>query len=214
MKTVSLRQVAARIPRESLSREAHAEATAQGVTLACKRGCSYCCHQTTGAHPIEVLNLAGFLRATLSPKELARLREHLASTAATIRALSSVERGRRRIPCGLLAEDGSCRAYRHRPLRCVAMNSTSATDCVDPMGGHVHVDVPGVRRWLAAIYALNVEVAHGQVGLENIEVELTLALEIALRIPDAEQQWLRGQRIFRSAYTTSLLPVDEWRSAR
>jgi hypothetical protein len=55
--------------------------------LACKAGCSYCCHFKVGARAEEVFQIVDYVRTKFSAPRLQRLQEDVARNAATTRPI-------------------------------------------------------------------------------------------------------------------------------
>ncbi len=92
---------------------------------ACTRGCSSCCHVHVEATGSEIEAVAVLVRATRTPEALDELTVALARAAD----LTPEARWAARVPCALLAADGTCSVHEARPLRCRAFHSCSAEAC-------------------------------------------------------------------------------------
>lgn len=96
----------------------------------CKRGCSYCCHQTVLALPHEIFYLAEHLKDKFSPDALSKILER----ASTKNDKGKHESLKKRLtviePCPLLHPTGKfCRAYTARPMACRIYLSKSVESC-------------------------------------------------------------------------------------
>lgn len=182
-----------------------------GRPPACRRGCSMCCYQAVAVSPIEVLNLAGYLRATRSPDALSSLRitlyARLSGVAAAPRHPGSGKPLGYAAPCALLSPDGACTVYQHRPLSCVGYHSLDAAACADRGGLHPYVGPP-----LQTALAIRTGLSIGceEAGLHGGPVELTAALAAALADPHLEDRWRRGEPVFAAA----ALGDDHWHEVR
>ena len=78
--------------------------------LACRRGCTACCHVQLSLSPLEAERVQGALRAG-DPG----LRERVRARA---QALAAQEQVPAQAPCVMLEEDGHCAVYAARPLVC------------------------------------------------------------------------------------------------
>ncbi len=181
-----------------------AQVAALAPEVACRPGCSACCHQDIPATVPEVLNLAGYLQAHLRPAALEQLRATIAERAAAIRqAPSRKARWQKRLPCGLLGEGGLCRGHKHRPIECAGYTSYDADACA--RGGTIPADA--VQGHAGAAVAATTCIGLDLLGREARPLELTLGLEIALSAPDAEARWQRGEAVFAAAH---LRESPEW----
>lgn len=104
-----------------LSRGGHGE-------VACRSGCSHCCHQSVGITPLEGFAIVEHLRHTRSPEDLAAITSQLERRVAETAGLRPSEQYSPRFPCVFLA-DGACSIYPVRPLVCRGMNSLDAEAC-------------------------------------------------------------------------------------
>lgn len=96
--------------------------------VACRQGCSHCCHQTVGVTPLEAFAIVAHLLRTRSDEELTELSATLGERVRETRGLSAAEQYSPRFPCVFL-EDGACSIYEARPLVCRGMNSLDADAC-------------------------------------------------------------------------------------
>ena len=169
-----------------------------GPAVACKKGCSHCCHQFVTALIPEVLRLADEVRASYSEERLDALRERMSVYLA---AVEGIPRELRiptvRLACPLLESD-LCGAFEARPLACRRHNSLEVQACIERR--------QGARQSPAVANAEQTKIGDGlltgwAIGLRRSRlqealVELIPALDIALRIPDAAERYLRGEPVF------------------
>ncbi len=167
-----------------------------GVGLACKRGCSWCCHLDVTVTAPEVLVLARYLREHLSPEELAELKGKVAALGDQIRGMDAQARALSGKRCALLTNN-ECSAYLVRPLACRGWNSFDANRCEEA------TRTPGAKNPTDAVrLAIYQGTRDGllaglhEAGYHAETYELTAALRLVLETPDAEERWLRGERVF------------------
>lgn len=126
-------------------------------TLACRAGCSWCCHFSIELRPVEAIHIAEFVARELSPAERQRVLQEAASNDVLLHALDEIERMRRNVKCPFLNE-GRCTIYAARPQTCRNYHATDVTGCrrsfeepdnldIDPdyaplvyQSGNAHVD--------------------------------------------------------------------------
>jgi Fe-S-cluster containining protein len=163
--------------------------------LACAAGCAWCCHKRVGVAVPEVIRIADYLRAVLTPPQMQALLERIEQTLEKRR-----QRAPNPQPCPLLV-DNRCAAYAVRPLTCRGFNSSDAGLCqasiMENARATVPVYPPQLRLMTLVLDGMRSGLAES--GLKNELLELTAALAIALKVEDAADEWLQGRPVFASA---------------
>jgi len=171
----------------------------------CDEGCAWCCHVSVLVAPAEALRIAAHLRATRSPEELAQVRARIADVAEKTREATQEERMKMRLACPLLdVERGSCTIHEVRPGMCRAYNSCDVKACVNAYEtGDLRAPIPGNKGQQDGVTAVWVGMlaASALAGLDATVVELSAAIDLALREEDAAERWLNGERLFEIART-------------
>jgi Fe-S-cluster containining protein len=169
--------------------------------IACRAGCSFCCHLRVLTTIPEVLRIAGYLQQELQDGALRAIKDRTARHRAATAGRNAAERRRLRLACPLLV-DGMCLAYEVRPLSCRGWNSIDVSVCEsdfhDP-SQVIKVPVYGPQYEVSSFIQLGLDQGLDAVGLQHDRVELPEALEIALETDDVANRWLRGERIFTPA---------------
>ena len=178
-------------------------------TVACRRGCSHCCHglRVEVLAP-EALNIASHLRRSLDRAELVELSSALRARAQSARDMSSQEQWRAQTPCVFLdrASD-SCTIYERRPIVCQFHHSLdraqcerAATDQDATIPRHAAAeDLYGLAQ---AALLLSCE----ERGMDARSRELASAVELALGAHDVAERWASGEPVFDDA---AFRPRDE-----
>jgi Fe-S-cluster containining protein len=173
------------------SRARHDERLANvpdATTLACKAGCSWCCHFSVDIRPVEAFSILAFIKQHLPKQEQARVRKEIAANHAVLKDLSDLERVQRNLKCAFLS-DGRCAIYAARPQTCRNYHATDATGCqksfdepdnldIDPdfaplvyQAGGAHVDAfskaMGDAGYDIAAYELNAALMAAMANLEE-----------------------------------------------
>ena len=107
-----------------------AETSAQ---VACKPGCSYCCHRIVSATIPEILVIVGAIQAK-GPDEVAKVVAALEAYVKNMEPRYTYHAMATPTPCPFLAND-LCSIYEVRPFGCRMLNSTSAEVCKGWLGG-------------------------------------------------------------------------------
>ncbi len=169
--------------------------------IACRAGCSHCCHEKVLVVAPEAVRLAEHLRETLPAAAFERLVERVRETDTVTRGLSRAERTSRSIACPLLDRDGTCSAYVARPIVCGGWVSLDVDACArrqgDPSAPVPPVFVAGYAAANAALAGLGK--ACFDAGLDGTPLELVAALRVALERPNAAERFLAKRPIFAPA---------------
>jgi Fe-S-cluster containining protein len=170
----------------------------------CKEGCSWCCQGAKVDVLVpEALAIIEHQRARLSPEELERFRENIASAAAYFREMTIESRRESRYPCPLLDEaSGRCTIYEVRPMLCRAYNSLDEGQCErackEPLYGH-DIPIDASRQGIFVSISFELQSAIHDAGMDSRWFDLINALHLALAEPDAGDRWAKGDRVFDAA---------------
>jgi Fe-S-cluster containining protein len=178
-----------------------------GRALACKAGCTYCCHNVVMATAPEIFLAASELRAQHD-------RAFVADVAGRCNATGQSRDGQpggRKPPCPLL-QNGLCSVYSARPSVCRKHNSFDVGACIAAFEGGGG-DIPIRRFDQEAFECCAVALITGMRLWDERQgsvFELSGALGIVLQDPQAEQKWLAGEDVFKGVASQSKLPgIDE-----
>jgi Fe-S-cluster containining protein len=161
-------------------------------TLACRAGCSWCCHFTVDVRPAEVFRILDVVEQSFAAEDKARLYAEVRANSAVLQGLSEDERMTRNLKCPFLNE-GRCTIYAARPQSCRNYHATDVAGCEqsyeDP--GNLDID-PDFAPYVYQAGAAHVEAfstAMGDSGYDVNAYELNGALEAALADPTARQRF-------------------------
>jgi hypothetical protein len=206
----------ARAVPEILELVAQADKDAQAMTsgaleeypppspIACKEGCSWCCHVKVTVCAPEVIRIADYLRRTLGPEELSKVHQRIIDADDKTRGMTGEERRASKLVCPLLVDD-RCSIYAVRPLPCSGWVSLDAEACKSEYQN----TVPGkdiypetYQPQHESYHSLQAGVGLGvaQEGLDGSVLELNAALRIALDRPNAGERWAQGRQVFSLAH--------------
>jgi Fe-S-cluster containining protein len=170
------------------------------VAVACRRGCSHCCHMQVEILPPEAFALAAWLKRQLDASALDAVRNRLRGNAARTRQLGDEGRKRANMPCALLGSDGACTAYAARPAQCRRFHSTHLPTCEASFAAP---DDDSISSPAHPLVMHNVQVVvtvaqHGlrDAGLDSTPRDMNLALLEALEGSTAERRWRDGKKAF------------------
>ena len=170
------------------------------LTLACERGCNYCCHQRVEIRPYEAFVLAEHVRARMTAQR-ADVVMRLAANRARIAPLTPLQHTQAGIACALLV-DGACSVYEARPAACRKYYSLSVETCrnafehpTEPLTGPLEDDNLRLAGNAVALgYARGVE----ESGRDADRYELHAALLEALENPKSSKRYRAGKKAFVS----------------
>ena len=164
--------------------------------IACRKGCSFCCHLAVEVTVLEAV--AVWRRASASPQLTAAILE-TASQSANVPAM---ERWRKKVPCPMLGPDGACQVYEDRPGSCRAYVSVDVAACERALvtAGTDQEDlgvpiIPFPRKIETAI-SIGVRRGCAAENLQSSNVELTAALHLLATDATAASRWLGGETVF------------------
>lgn len=162
------------------------------IPVACKKGCSHCCHIRVSASAPEILFTAKIIRQRGAGLAARVEAAHLHTKDYDIQA-----RARHPHPCPLLEND-ACSIYELRPLTCRFAASADAAICARSyrnLSGE-NIPTPLLNLRGSNAYAVAVAAALKRAGLPYHAYELNAGLARALANDNAEAAWLAGEDIF------------------
>jgi Fe-S-cluster containining protein len=114
---------------QSQQRHDQAIASAPDVsTLACRAGCTWCCHFSVDVRAVEVFRILDHIEREFSPEQKARVFDEIRVNSAKMRDLDEMQRMTRNVKCPFLSE-GRCSIYAARPQTCRNYHATSVVGC-------------------------------------------------------------------------------------
>ncbi|MFA6289043.1 MAG: YkgJ family cysteine cluster protein [Opitutaceae bacterium] len=169
------------------------------ATVACRAGCSHCCHGPVDVQAHEVFFAAEHIQLNFSPDELAGVIERTAARRARIAGLSSDDRDRVRQPCALLHADGRCSIYQGRPEACRVHHTSDAAACeahaADPSVDLDPVYIPVLRARMFAVM-IGMDEAIEAAGFDDRSYDFGSALHEALTNSLCRVLWMRRKHAF------------------
>jgi Fe-S-cluster containining protein len=170
--------------------------------IACKKGCSACCHAKVLVVAPEVLRIAAHLREALGEAALGALLQRVREADEKTRGLSRAARAEARVPCPLLDAEGGCSVHAARPLVCRSWTSYDAGACEryrEAPSGRLSPPQYAVGHELAQAVLAGLGKACFDAGRDGTPLELIAALRIALERPNAGERWHRRLPVMQLA---------------
>lgn len=161
-----------------------ANAVNEGVSLACRSGCSHCCHVRVEVLEPEVFKITRFLNS-LPAAALSQFTDRLEKHA---QAVAGMTLDTHRHPCPFL-ENQRCLIYPIRPAVCRKGHSLDVQPC-EQGATTVPQSVAIVAQSEAIIQGA--ASAYHAAGLVVDGHELGTAVLAALKNPNAPEQWMAG----------------------
>jgi Fe-S-cluster containining protein len=170
-----------------------------GDTIACKAGCSYCCHIKVDALPIEVFYLVQHLRSTLNKSELDLVHSKAKANRQRTSGMTCHEQQEKAIRCPLLSNEGCCMCYVARPSTCRRYHSNDAAPCQamfeNTAAKDMRAEVVEVRYPAAAIFWAAQETFKNE-GFDAAPYDLSSALDEVLSNPSCYNRWRNRNSAF------------------
>lgn len=189
-----------------------AERAGPRKAIACRIGCSHCCHAWVSARAPEIL----FVKRAIGAKQREEVRAAVEEAFAVTGTLDVAERSKIARPCPLLRDD-RCQVYGARPATCRTAVSGDAAICAiafrpgaDPIG----IPTPDFYIAMRSGYSLALAGALRRAGYPTLSYELNGGLRAALARPDAEAAWLAGEDVFSGAAAEAADPFALPRNRR
>lgn len=167
--------------------------------VACRAGCAFCCHLRVMVTPVEVFGLLNYLAANLSTEQFAAFKRRVAEASRKLSELEHRQVLTTNIPCPVLV-DGRCSGYAARPLNCRSYHSLDRDACEKSFENPAdfslkhpqftavaHVHEGAQSGFIAGL---------GEVGYDNNQYELVIALQEALDDPEAHVRFRHGKKAF------------------
>jgi len=188
--------LAARI--NALMEQATQSFQADGAGIACREGCTFCCHLRVMIFPHEAIALFRYLGSQM-PKDRAQVvRKRVLENAAHIAALAREGRAATNLPCAFLV-DGRCGAYEARPAACSGYHSLSREKCEASFdnGGNLPEGIPvlSALRYVAGALDEGLEQGLDAAKLSASRVELNTAVAALIRNPALIPRWRSGREL-------------------
>jgi Fe-S-cluster containining protein len=179
--------------------DARIAAAPDAATLACRAGCTWCCHFTIDVRAAEVFRILDFVEHSFTPEEKARVYAEVRTNSLALSNLREDERVTRNVKCPFLNE-GRCTIYAARPQSCRNYHATNAAGCQQSYEEPWNLDIdpdfaPGVyQAGHAHVEAFST--AMSDAGYDVNAYELNCALDAALSEPGARERFESRLRPF------------------
>lgn len=176
----------------------------EGNPIACKKGCSFCCHQTVLASSYELLYLADAVKKKFPSNALKGIIIKAEVKAQKTKELKIANLLKYKEPCPLLHSSGGfCMAYQARPMACRIYLSQSVKSC------EADLNAPDNDSVFPALYEMPLRAGRmmnegfqarirkgRETNLQTFENTIEEGLLTSIEIT-AFEKWIDGQKVFR-----------------
>lgn len=161
-------------------------------TLACRAGCTWCCHFSVDVRAVEVFGILDFVERTFTPEEKARVYAEIRANSVALDKLDEFERMRRNVKCPFLSE-GRCTIYPVRPQTCRNYHATSVTGCQqsyeDPSNLDIDPEFAPLVYQAGGAHVDAFTTAMRDAGYDTNVYEMNCALAAGLSEPNARKRF-------------------------
>lgn len=161
-------------------------------TLACRAGCTWCCHFSVDVRAIEVFSILDFVERTFTVEEKTRVYAEVRANSTALNNLGEIERMKRNVKCPFLS-GGRCTIYAARPQTCRNYHATNVTGCQQSYEDPDNLDIdPDFAPWVYQAGGAHVDAfstAMRDAGYDVRAYELNCAIDAALSEPGARERF-------------------------
>lgn len=165
--------------------------------VACKGGCSACCHVNLGVQAHEILIAARFIRNSFTADAIAGVIERARCHRANVTGLTEKESEKLNPTCPLL-DGNNCSIYPARPEVCRAHHAFNAHLCEQNLITHLNVHDPGIVPLRTRMWGVMLGIDHSLVeaGYDGRAYDFGSALHEALTVEGCESRWFAKEQTF------------------
>ena len=168
--------------------------------LVCRSGCSHCCAMRVLVTPLEILQIASYIKSNYSKSEIDELIKEVEQADNVTHGLSEEEYGNTQTYCPLLVNN-QCSIYQIRPFECRGYSSMDVNACKKALNSYSDWDIPIYKEQYLLFKSAHSGIMEAQLLKQgNLQLlELTSALKIALTTENIIERWLSGEHVFADA---------------
>jgi Fe-S-cluster containining protein len=172
-----------------------------GAPVACRAGCSFCCHLRVEVLAHEAIALFRFLKTQIPEEQARAIAAKVVANADRVATMTPEQHAAARIQCAFLL-NGRCSAYRARPLPCAGFHSLNVSECehaYDDAAADLASRIPmvGEIKEMEVGTAIGIRQALRALKLDDQPMELHTALAALLREPGLIGRWRNGRSLIK-----------------
>ncbi|MFC4314772.1 YkgJ family cysteine cluster protein [Steroidobacter flavus] len=183
-----------------LRHDARIAAAPDVTTLACRAGCTWCCHFSVDVRGVEVFTILDFVERSLPAEEKARIYSEVRANSAALKGMDDMERMRHNVKCPFLSA-GRCSIYEARPQTCRNYHATDVAGCQQSFEDPDNLEIdPEFAPMVYQAGGAHVDAftrAMREAGYDTNVYEMNTALDTALSEPDARKRFEQKRRPFK-----------------
>jgi Fe-S-cluster containining protein len=168
-------------------------------SIACQRGCFYCCYLKVDVTPAEAFILADFVKESLRKEETDRVLGLAAENQAKISQMNFKQHLGSNLPCPFL-KNGQCVAYSVRPSMCRMFHAQTVQTCKESFEKPDDLDAPDSQvaeiRVLLGMARAALDKGHKALGFDRRPYDLNSGLLEAVEDSDCEVRWWNKKGAF------------------
>ncbi|HEY5760864.1 MAG TPA: YkgJ family cysteine cluster protein, partial [Steroidobacter sp.] len=161
-------------------------------TLACRAGCTWCCHFSVDVRAVEVFSILDFVVRSLPADEKSRIYSEVRANSAALKGMDEMERMRRNVKCPFLSA-GRCSIYEARPQTCRNYHATDVAGCQQSFEDPDNLEIdPEFAPMVFQAGGAHVDAftrAMREAGYDTNVYEMNTALDTALSELDARKRF-------------------------
>ena len=171
-----------------------------GAPIACRAGCSYCCHVRVDVLAHEAIALVRYLKSQIPEEQARAIAARVGANADRLATMTPDEHNAARVQCAFLVT-GRCSVYPVRPLACAGFHSLDVGKCEraynDPADLTDPIPMVGEVKEIETAAAAGVRQALRGLKLDDQPMELHNAVAALLREPGLTGRWRAGRSLLK-----------------
>jgi len=171
-----------------------------GAPIACRAGCSYCCHVRVDVLAHEAIALVRYLKSQIPEEQARAIAARVGANADRLATMTPDQHNAARVQCAFLVA-GRCSVYPVRPLACAGFHSLDVGKCEraynDPADLTDPIPMVGEVKEIETAAAAGVRQALRGLKLDDQPMELHNAVAALLREPGLTGRWRAGRSLLK-----------------
>jgi Fe-S-cluster containining protein len=171
-----------------------------GAPIACRAGCSFCCHVRVEVLAHEAIALFRYLRSQIPEEQAQAIAAKVVANADRLATMTPEQHTAARVQCAFLV-NGRCSAYPARPLACAGFHSLNVSECERAFNDAAdltdRIPMVGEVKEMEIATAVGVRQALRDLKLDDQPMELHAAVAALLSDPSLIGRWRNGRSLIK-----------------